>query len=322
MAKTKTKTKPRSPSNVRYVPARLFIDCRVMSLPKEQVFAARETALAHNPANDVSTQGAALANRMSAKVLAALLNPYHIAVMTQKYWGREGVKLGVTFLDNPTAGTRRKILTYANKWAERCNIQFAESSQGQVRVTRDKTGYWSYLGTDILHIAAGQATMNLQEFTEDHPSDSEYERVVPHEFGHTCGCPHEHARRAIIDLLDPMKTIRYFQRMYGWNAATTKQQVLTPVEESSLVGGPSDAGPTDQDSTMCYGFAGECTKSGRAIIGGSKITDSDYTRMAQLYPRSDIVVPPPPDGGDTGGIQIALNDKVVVAPAGWTLVNR
>ena len=47
----------------------------------------------------------------------------------------------------------------------------------------DQSGYWSYLGTDILSIAAGEPTMNLQEFSMDTP-ESEFHRVVRHETGH------------------------------------------------------------------------------------------------------------------------------------------
>ena len=57
------------------------------------------------------------------------------------------------------------------------------------------SGYWSYLGTDVLHIPVDQQTMNLQGFTERTP-ESEYRRVVRHETGHTMGFPHEHMRRS------------------------------------------------------------------------------------------------------------------------------
>jgi len=56
------------------------------------------------------------------------------------------------------------------------------------------SGYWSYLGTDILHIPKNRPTMCLENFSMD-TLESEYKRVVRHETGHTLGFPHEHMRR-------------------------------------------------------------------------------------------------------------------------------
>lgn len=292
-----------------------FIDCVVKFLPGDRVKPAADTARRINPANAPIVESIAAVITAVVPSLGPLaddlLAPEAIAVMTSKYWGKSGVKLSVQFLDNPNAATKNKILAYANKWSSRCNIKFVESAQGEVRLSRDNTGYWSYIGTDILH--ASGATLNLQGFTENSPSDAEYDRVVPHEFGHTCGCPHEHARHAILDLLDPQKTVRYFQQTYGWGPLTTKQQVLTPVEESSLMGGP-----TEQDSVMCYSFPGDCTKSGQPIAGGHGITEGDYRFMATLYPLESPPPPPPPPASG-GLVWLDLDKKVVMAPPGWTL---
>jgi hypothetical protein len=63
-----------------------------------------------------------------------------------------------------------------------CNVQFTETATDpQVRIGRDAgDGYWSYLGTDVLHIAAGERTMNLDSFTMN-TADSEFYRVIRHE---------------------------------------------------------------------------------------------------------------------------------------------
>ena len=61
----------------------------------------------------------------------------------------------------------------------------------------------------------------------------------------------------------------------------TRQQVLTPVEEGSLLG----TAHADPNSIMCYQIPGTITKSGQPIIGGVDIDPSDYAFMATIYPK-------------------------------------
>src|SRR5262249_30209520 len=144
----------------------------------------------------------------------------------------------------------------------------------------DEGGYWSYLGTDILSIERDEPTMNLEAFTMRTP-DSEFYRVVRHETGHTLGCPHEHMRRALVARIDPAKAYAYFRDTQGWSQTETRQQVLTPLAESSLLG-TEDADPK---SIMCYQIPGAITKDRRPILGGRDIDRWDYAFMARIYPK-------------------------------------
>jgi hypothetical protein len=146
--------------------------CTPRALPAHLQVAAAERAIALNPANH---PGPALLSR------ALGLNPgkERIAVMIGKRWPSGGVKLKVGFLDKPPADLRARILSHMNAWGKTANVQFTESkSSPQVRIARasnppDMSGYWSYLGTDILSIPAGEPTMNLEAFTMDTP-ESEF----------------------------------------------------------------------------------------------------------------------------------------------------
>src|SRR5678815_5822424 len=125
------------------------------------------------------------------------LQPQHLAVMRGKMWPSNGVELTVSFpFDSTPQNVQEKIVSVANHWNKYCNIKFRLTTdpKAQIRIARVNDGYWSYVGTDILHIPFNQPTMNLQGFTINTP-DSEYLRVVIHEFGHCgIGAPHEHMR--------------------------------------------------------------------------------------------------------------------------------
>ena len=206
------------------------------------------------------------------------------AVLTTKKWHTAGVHLTVGFLDAPEAALRKRILLHMNAWAKTANVRFRESSTSpQVRISRaggPDGGYWSYLGTDILSIAAGEATMNLEAFTMNTP-ESEFHRVVRHETGHTLGFPHEHMRKELVAMIDPKKAIAFFGATQGWSPAEVEQQVLTPLEEASLVG----TVPPDPNSIMCYQIPGTITKDGQPIIGGLDIDATDFAFAAKIYPK-------------------------------------
>jgi hypothetical protein len=215
------------------------------------------------------------------------LKAERIAVVTTKFWHAKGVKLTVGFLDNPPRDLRDRILQNMNAWSSRINASFVETSaDAQVRIARTEgDGYWSYLGTDILSIPAGRPTMNLDSFTMQMP-EREFHRVIRHETGHTLGCPHEHMRRELVDQIDEEKAIEFFGETQGWTPEEVRQQVLTPIEEGSLLGTPQ----ADPNSIMCYQIPGTITKDGHPILGGLDIDESDFQFMASIYPRPDAQV--------------------------------
>lgn len=280
-----------------------FIPCSIPSLPDDQLVAAAQIACDYNPANRPPPEAMMAASQFfytalvgfvpgDSAIETAILTPGHLAVLTSRYWGSAGVKLTVGFMETATTELKNKILAYANEWSKHANIQYVLSNTDpQVRITRSGDGYWSYLGTDILSIPRNQPTMSLQNFTMATP-DSEFMRVVPHEFGHTNGFPHEHMRRELVDRLDPQKTLVYFQRTQGWSAAMTRQQVLTALDEASIRMPNIGNTIADQDSIMCYNLPGSITIDGQPIRGGNKIDEIDAQYANKLYPKAEAPKPP------------------------------
>lgn len=280
----KTNTMRTSKRNSKTNP---FIACVPKMLPDEKRQEGAIRAVRYNPVNMIRP--------------VAFIPKDRLSVLISSYWGAEGVKLTVSFMDNPPADVRKKILLYLNMWGERANVTFTETqTNGRVRIARQPDGYWSYLGTDIDSIPANEPTMNLEGFSSN-TADEEYLRVVCHEGGHTLGFPHEHMRKAIIDKLDVRKTIAWGRRYLGWDERTVRQQILTPLSEQSIMGTPN----AEETSIMCYQLPGTITKDGRPIMGGDRITQSDMDFAAKIYPK--VVTPPPPPPGGEGELEVLIN---------------
>lgn len=253
-----------------------LIVCRPKSLPKKLLIPAAQEAVRINPINHPPVA------RMSGLMPGFRATPQRIALMTTSYWGAKGVKLTVGFLDSPPADLQKRILSHMNAWNRDANVSFtASDTDPDVRIAREggrDGGYWSYVGTQIRQIPAGQATMNLEAFTMQ-TEDSEFYRVVRHETGHTLGFPHEHMRRELVSKIDRAKAVAWFQKWDGWSEQETVDQVLTPIEDSAIRGTAADP-----NSIMCYQIPGAITKDGEPIAGGLDIDESDYVFAGQIYP--------------------------------------
>jgi hypothetical protein len=248
--------------------------CTPKSLPLELQVRAARTAAVENPVNSPVLGFLP----QDEEVARAIANPLSIAVLTSKYWGSARRTLTVSFMERTPTDLRNRILLHMNAWQSGIRFVFTQST-GQVRISRGGGGYWSYLGTDVTHISTSRPTMNLQGFTMA-TADREFFRVVRHETGHTLGFPHEHMRRQIVALIDPEKAYVYFRRTQGWDRATVDAQVLTPLEDRSIM-----ATPPDQTSIMCYQLPGEITRNGRPILGGPDINATDRAFCQRIYPR-------------------------------------
>lgn len=256
------------------------LTCTPRYLPREKWIEAAKIAVNINPLNHAPVE------RLAAVIPGFRPQPEHLAVVVTKFWQTHQVNLTVSFLDNPPADLRKRIIQHMNAWNKTANVTFVETKKdGKVRIARDNSGetagYWSYIGTDILSIPLDQQTMNLQDFTMD-VEESEYHRVVRHETGHTMGFPHEHMRKQLVDKIDPDKAIKYFGDTQGWSPEEVRAQVLTPIEQSSILG----TAHADPNSIMCYQIPGIITKNGKPIVGGLDIDASDFRFVAKIYPKS------------------------------------
>jgi hypothetical protein len=257
------------------------IVCAPRHLPRRDWPRAAANAIKHNPGNRPPG--------LEEDDLPSGSEGERLALDVTRFWGVTAAKLTVGFFDTRDAALRARILAHLNAWGRDTSVRFIESdAEPMVRIARwtaaeaapGEDGYWSNLGTDVLLVGANRPTMNLEAFTMT-TADSEFYRVVRHEAGHTLGFPHEHMRKPIIERLDREKVILDYMRTQGWTRQEVIDQLLTPLEEASLLG-TADA---ESDSIMCYEIAGDLTLDGKPIVGGTDITASDHAFAAQVYPR-------------------------------------
>ena len=251
----------------------LPVCCSPRSLhPAHRVLAAA-AAVEINAANRPTPSGLDIGH------LVHLPRVERIAVMTSKRWA-PGTRLAVDFLESTPDDLAAAIIDRMNIWARNgVSVEFVRSKVDPViRITREDSGYYSNVGTDCLLVPSDQPTMCFEGWTMSMP-ESEWDRVIPHEAGHALGSIHEHMRAGLVARIDPEKAIAYYWRDQGWSPDVVWSQILTPEDESSLIGTAPD-----ETSGMCYDVPGACTYDGLPIIGGSRMNAQDFAFMRSVYP--------------------------------------
>jgi astacin (peptidase family M12A) len=256
------------------------IVCVPKSLTPTQAKVAVRRSVEINPANAATTR------TVERTTIGRRGGPRRLALLVGSRWPASGMNFTVQFLDNPSKELRARILLHMNAWNKTANVRFEETrSAGMVRIARlrqpeDMAGYWSYVGTQILGIEADQPTLNLEGFTM-RTSEAEFRRVVRHEAGHTLGFEHEHMRRDLVRKIDRAKAFAFYDRTQGWTRKEVEEQVLTPLEDKSIMG----TAESDPHSIMCYQIPGAITKNGKPIVGGRDINPKDFAFAASIYPK-------------------------------------
>src|SRR3954464_7059372 len=98
-----------------------LILCKPKTLPIEKLEAAARRAIEVNPQNALERRSVTLtpAGRRGG--------PRRIAVVVARKWPVTGVRLSVSFLDNPAQALRARILRHMNAWGESANVAFSET---------------------------------------------------------------------------------------------------------------------------------------------------------------------------------------------------
>ncbi|KAI0478129.1 hypothetical protein F4859DRAFT_520984 [Xylaria cf. heliscus] len=212
----------------------------------------------------------------------------HLGAVKSKMW-----PVGHTLKIKLIGGSdkiRQKVEEYAREWTRYANIKMAflagdaGEEEAEVRVTFEKGGSWSVVGSDCLARTHGP-TMNFGWFADDTP-DYEIARTVYHEFGHALGCVHEHQNPVQGIQWDEPKVYDYYAQSMGWDGATVDRNVLTKYTRDA-----TQFSRFDRDSIMLYHFPKELTLNGHFVDPNNVLSPTDIDFIGRMYPWTPT--PPP-----------------------------
>lgn len=207
--------------------------------------------------------------------------PAKMALLAGKKWA-DGKTLGVCFLDG-SATQKMRVKAQAQKWQTFANIKLdfaASKASAHIRISFvADDGSWSYIGTDCMGIAKSKPTMNFG-WLKDDTDDTEYERVVVHEFGHALGAIHEHQNpKGGIQWNLPAVYAYFAGPPNNWSKEDTDTNVVGKYSVDQL-----NASRYDPDSIMLYQFDGALIKGGKATKFNTRLSTGDKRFIKKQYP--------------------------------------
>ncbi|EON61917.1 hypothetical protein W97_01135 [Coniosporium apollinis CBS 100218] len=207
--------------------------------------------------------------------------PPSLAVLHSTFWN-PGTSIRVKFMSGGTPRVRQRVQYYAQQWEQYANIDFRfvadDDPDADIRISFEKDGSWSYLGTECWTIPKDEATMNYGWF-DDNTSEQEFSRTTIHEFGHALGCVHEHqSPKALIDW-DREAVYAAFVSPDGWSREDVDRNIFNrytaaEVEESLF----------DINSIMMYFFPGRLVKSRVGSPVNYVLSVTDKAMITTIYP--------------------------------------
>ncbi len=206
--------------------------------------------------------------------------PTRAAFEIAKLWPN-GSTITLSFLSG-SPSQHATVKQFANQWPQFANLKFnwLASGEGQVRIDFQDDGSWSYIGTDALGIAAGQATMNFGWLDEG---------VVLHEFGHMIGMIHEHQNPIdnLIQWNKPVVNAALAGPPNRWSQATIDHNMYAKYAVTQINGSSFDSA-----SVMLYSFPASWTLNGFHSNPNQQLSQLDRDFAARVYPGAGQPVAP------------------------------
>ncbi len=197
--------------------------------------------------------------------------------MKNKLWNN-GQTLRVKFL-NGSDYVKNKVREYAIQWENHANIHFdfVASGDAEIRITFNRGGSWSKVGTDALSVAQDRATMNFGWFDEN-TSESSFSRTTIHEFGHALGIKHEHQNPTVGIKWNKEKVYADMAES-GWDKAKVDHNIFRKYSRDH-----TEYCNHDPASLMNYSIPNSWTTDDFEVPYNTVLSEGDKNFVSLLYP--------------------------------------
>ena len=201
-----------------------------------------------------------------------------LAGLKRKLW-RIGRTISVSFMDGDDF-LKGKAMEFAKEWENFANItfDFGTDPNSDIRITFNRGGSWSYIGTDCLLIDKNEPTMQFGWFTGN-TRDDEFSRTTIHEFGHALGMIHEHQSPGVEIPWDKPAVYRYYERTQGWSEEDVDNNLFAKYSSSE-----TQFSKFDKESIMLYSIDNSLTIGNFEVGWNRDLSDTDKSFIAKIYP--------------------------------------
>ena len=207
-----------------------------------------------------------------------------------KYW-KTGSTIVVGF-NGGSAHLRERIQYYANQWTNYANLRFQFQDgwyNADIRISFQRGGSWSMVGTDAYYASSSRATMNFGWLT-DHSNEGEIRRVVLHEFGHALGLHHEHQHPTNSIPWNRPAVYDYYATHNGWDRYRVDAQVFQRYSTTQ-----TQYSHYDPNSIMHYPIPNRLTHGDYEVQWNNTLSHTDKEFIQQVYPgrqleRDEVII--------------------------------